>query len=109
VGLTSQYLEQAGRKVLHGLLGKLGGGLVRGVGKQAVSSGMSFVTTYALGHVAKRYYAGGRTLSTQMLKEAYAGITQEAQGLRGRYLPQMEQQSRTLDVGKVLSMVRGRP
>lgn len=109
VGLTSQYLEQAGRHLLHGLFGKLGGGLVRGVGKQAVSSGLSFVTTYALGHVAKRYYAGGRTLSTQMLKEAYAGITQEAQGLRDRYLPQMEQQSRTLDAGKVLSMVRGRP
>ena len=46
VGLTSQYLEQAGRKLLGGLLGKVGGGLLRGVGKQAVSSSMSFATTY---------------------------------------------------------------
>lgn len=108
VGLTSQYLEQAGRKLLGGLLGRVAGGLGRGLGQQAVSSGMSFVATYALGHVARRYYAGGRTLSTQMLQEAYAGISSEAQDLRGRYLPQMQQQARTLDVGKVMAMVRGR-
>ncbi|MGR4871957.1 YcjF family protein [Variovorax sp. LARHSF232] len=106
VGLTSQYLEQAGRKLLGGLLGKVGGGLLRGVGKQAVSSGLSFATTYALGHVAKRYYAGGRQLSTQMLKEAYASVTQEAQGLQSRYLPAMQEKARTLDAGKILSMVR---
>jgi uncharacterized protein (DUF697 family)/tellurite resistance protein len=108
VGLTSQYLEQAGRKLLGGLLGRVGGGLMGGLGRQAVSSGMSFAATYALGHVAKRYYAGGRTLSTQMLKDAYAGIAGEAQGLQGRYLPQMQQQARTMDVGKVMAMVRGR-
>ncbi|RZL89749.1 MAG: GTPase [Variovorax sp.] len=107
VGLTSQYLEQAGRKLLGGLLGKVGGGLLRGIGNQAVSSGMSFAATYALGHVARRYYAGGRTLSTQMLKEAYAGVMQEAQGLQGRYLPAMQEKARTLDAGKVLAMVRG--
>ena len=108
VGLTSQYLEQAGRKLLGGLLGRVGGGLARGLGQQAVSSGMSFAATYALGHVARRYYAGGRTLSTQMLKEAYATLSSEAQGLQGRYLPQMQQQARTMDVGKVLAMVRGK-
>lgn len=108
VGLTSQYLEQAGRKLLGGLLGRVGGGLARGLGQQAASSGMSFVATYALGHVAKRYYAGGRTLSTKMLQEAYAGISGEAQRLQSRYLPQMQQQARTLDAGKVLAMVRGR-
>lgn len=107
VGLTSQYLEQAGRKLLGGLLGKIGGGLLRGVGNQAVSSGMSFASTYALGHVAKRYYAGGRTLSTQMLKDTYASVTQQAQGLYGQHLPAIQQRARTLDVGQVMSMVRG--
>jgi len=107
VGLTSQYLEQAGRKLLGGLLGRIGGGLARGLGQQAVSSGLSFVATYALGHVARRYYAGGRTLSTKMLQEAYASIAGEAQGLQARYLPQMQQQARTLDAGKVLALVRG--
>lgn len=107
VGLTSQYLEQAGRKLLGGLLGRIGGGLLGGVGRQAVSSGLSFVTTYALGHVAVRYYAGGRTLSTSMLKEAYEKMAQEAQGLQGRYLPAMQEKARSLDAGKVLAMVRG--
>jgi len=108
VGLTSQYLEQAGRKLLGGLLGRLGGGLMGGLGKQAVSSGMSFAATYALGHVAKRYYAGGRSLSTQTLKDAYASIVNEGQNLTSRYLPQMQEQARTLDAGKVMAMVRGR-
>jgi uncharacterized protein (DUF697 family) len=107
VGLTSQYLEQAGRKLLGGLLGRIGGGLIGGVGRQAVSSGLSFVTTYALGHVAVRYYAGGRTLSTAMLKEAYEKMAQEARAMQGRYLPAMQEKARTLDAGKVLAMVRG--
>ena len=107
VGLTSQYLEQAGRKLLGGLLGKVGAGLLRGVGQQAVSTGMSFATTYALGQVAKRYYAGGRTLSTQMLKEAYANTVQEAQGLSAKYLPDIQAKAKTLNAGSVLAMVRG--
>jgi uncharacterized protein (DUF697 family)/tellurite resistance protein len=106
VGLTSQYLEQAGRKLIGGLLGSVGGGLLRGLGKQAVSSGMSFAATYALGHVAKRYYAGGRVLSAQMLKDAYAGMTREAQGLHSRYLPQMQERARTLDAAQVMNIVR---
>lgn len=107
VGLTSQYLEQAGRKLLGGLLGRIGGGVLAGVGRQAVSSGMSFATTYALGHVAKRYYAGGRTLSAQMLKDAYASLMGEAQGLRERYLPAMQERARGLDAARVMAMVRG--
>ncbi|MBC8055649.1 MAG: TerB family tellurite resistance protein [Rhizobiales bacterium] len=106
VGLTSQYLEQAGRKLLGGLLGRVGGGLLRGVGNQAVSSGMSFASTYALGHVAKRYYAGGRTLSTQMLKDAYESVSIEAKGLQTQYLPAIQQKARTLDAKQVLNMVR---
>lgn len=107
VGLTSQYLEQAGRKLLGGLLGKFGGGLLGGIGKQAISSGMSFASTYALGHVAKRYYAGGRTLSTQMLQEAFSTMLGEAKGLQSRYLPDMQATARSLDLTKLVSMVRG--
>jgi uncharacterized protein (DUF697 family)/tellurite resistance protein len=107
VGLTSQYLEQAGRKLLGGLLGRVGGGLLGGVGRQAVSSGMSFAATYALGHVAKRYYAGGRVLSADVLKDAYAGLMKEAKDLQTQHLPAIRERARTLDAGKVLAMVRG--
>jgi uncharacterized protein (DUF697 family)/tellurite resistance protein len=105
VGLTSQYLEQIGRKMLGGLLGKVGGGLLGGLGKQAVSSGMSFASTYALGHVAKRYYAGGRTLSTQMLRQSFDEMLGEAKNLQTRYLTDMQAQARTLSPARVMEMV----
>jgi uncharacterized protein (DUF697 family)/tellurite resistance protein len=107
VGLTSQVLEQAGRRLLGGVLGAIGGGLLGGLGRQAVSSGMSFVSTYALGHVAVRYYRGGRTLSAQVLKDAYATITGQAQGLQDRYLPAIREKARTLDGTQLLNLVRG--
>ena len=107
VGLTSQYLEQAGRKLLGGLLGKVGGGLLGGLGKQAVSSGMSFASTYALGHVANQYYAGGRTLSTEMLKNAYQHVMQDGRQQQERYMPQIQATARELNMAKIMSMVRG--
>ena len=106
VGLTSQYLEQAGRKLLGGLLGKIGGSLLGGLGSQAVSSGMSFASTYALGHVAKRYYAGGRVLSTQLLRDAFEGMLGEAKALQTRYLPDMQAKARTLDAAQIVNLVR---
>lgn len=107
VGLTSQYLEQAGRKLLGGLLGKAGKGLLGGLGRQAVSSGMSFASTYALGHVANQYYAGGRQLSTEMLKNAYQHVMQDGRVLQERYLPQMQETARGLNTAKIMQMVRG--
>jgi len=107
VGLTSQYLEQAGRKLLGGLLGKAGKGLLGGLGRQAVSSGMSFASTYALGHVANQYYAGGRQLSTDMLKNAYQHVMQDGRQLQSRYQAQMQETASGLNTAKILSMVRG--
>jgi uncharacterized protein (DUF697 family)/tellurite resistance protein len=106
VGLTSQYLEQAGRKLLGGLLGRIGGGLLGGLGKQAVSSGMSFASTYALGHVAKRYYSGGRTLSKEMLQQAFNSVVGEARGLQTKYLPEIQSKARTIDATQILNMVK---
>lgn len=107
VGLTSQYLEEAGRKLLGGLLGKAGKGLLGGLGRQAVSSGMSFASTYALGHVANQYYAGGRQLSTDMLKNAYQHVMQDGRQLQSRYQAQMQETASGLNTAKILSMVRG--
>ncbi|MGE8321034.1 MAG: YcjF family protein [Comamonas sp.] len=107
VGLTSQYLEQAGRKLLGGLLGKAGKGIFGGLGRQAVSSGMSFASTYALGHVANQYYAGGRTLGTQMLRDAYQHVMADGRQLQAQYLPQMQEMARGLNTAKILQMVRG--
>jgi uncharacterized protein (DUF697 family)/tellurite resistance protein len=107
VGLASQYVEQFGRKLIGGLLGKIGGGILRTAGSVGTGAAMSFATTYALGHVAKRYYAGGRRLDAAALKEAFAGMLGEARALQGKYAGAIEQQARSLDVGKVLAMVKG--
>lgn len=108
VGLASQYLERAGRKLLGGLLGAIGGGLLGGLGRQAVSSGMSFASTYALGQVARRYYASGRTFSTEMLRDAFQRMLGEAKDLQATYLPQIQEQARSLNPAKIVEMVRGR-
>ncbi|UJW82696.1 YcjF family protein [Hydrogenophaga sp. SL48] len=107
VGLTSQYVEQFGRKLLGGLLGKVAGRTIGGIGSAATGVALSFATTYALGHVAKRYYAEGRVMSTALLQESFQKLLAPAKQMQAQYLPQMQDLSRTLDMGKVLSMVRG--
>ena len=106
VGLTGQYLEQFGRKLLGGLLGGVGGGLGRTVGRQAASSGMTFATTFALGRVAQRYYAGGRTLDTASLKQTFTDLLGEARGLAPRYREQIEQKATTIDTRSLVSLVK---
>jgi uncharacterized protein (DUF697 family)/uncharacterized tellurite resistance protein B-like protein len=106
VGLTGQYLEEIGRKLIGGLFGKAAGRVVGSLGRGATGVAFSFATTYALGHVAMRYYAGGRTMTTGMLQEAFQSMLGQAKGLESQYRPQIEQQARTVDVGRLLQMVK---
>lgn len=107
VGLTSQYLEQIGRKLLGGLLGKAAGRTVGALGGSATGVAFSFATTYALGQLAKRYYAGGRTMNTAMLKDSFQNLLGPAKQMQAQYLPQIQQQASTLDMSRVMAMVRG--
>ena len=107
VGLTSQYLEQFGRKLLGGLLGKVAGKTVGGLGRAATGMAFSFATTYALGQLAKRYYAGGRVMSTDVLRDTFQGLLGPAKQLQTQYLPQIQQKAATLDAGQGMAMVRG--
>lgn len=106
VGLTSQYLEQAATRLVGGLLRSVGGRLLGGLGAQATSSAMSFASTWALGQVARRYYAGGRTLDAAALKDAFGGLLGEAKALQAQLMPQIEARARTLDVQQVLKAIR---
>jgi uncharacterized protein (DUF697 family)/tellurite resistance protein len=107
VGLTSQYLEQFGRKLLGGLLGKVAGKTLGGIGRAATGMAFSFATTYALGQLAKRYYAGNRQMSTQLLQETFQGLLAPAKQLQSHYLPQIQQKANSLDAGQIMAMVRG--
>jgi len=107
VGLTSQYLEQFGRKLLGGLVGKAGGGILGGLTRQATGMAFSFASTYALGHLAKRYYAGGRVMSTQLLRQTYQGLLEPAKNLQQQYVADIRSRASTLDAAEVMRMVRG--
>jgi len=107
VGLTSQYIEQFGRKLLGGLLGKAAGRTVGRVGSAATGMAFSFATTYALGQLAQRYYAGGRQMSTDLLRQTFSGLLGPAKQLQTQYLPQIQQKAATLNPAYVMAMVRG--
>src|SRR6056297_1751575 len=105
VGMTSQYIEQFGRKLIGGLFrGAAGRGIGR-IGRTATGMAFSFASTYALGQVAKRYYAGGRQMSTELLKRTFDEVLGSAKQMQGDYIPQIEQKARSLDMGQVMGMV----
>ena len=107
VGLTGQYLEQIGRKLLGGLFGKVAGGLAGSLASGATGAMFSFATTYAIGQVARRYYAGGRVMSAELIQRTFTDMLAQGKALQTEYWPQIQQQARTLDAGRILQMVRG--
>jgi uncharacterized protein (DUF697 family)/tellurite resistance protein len=107
VGLTSQYLEQFGRKLLGGLLGKAAGKTFGKLGGAATGMAFSFATTFALGQLAKRYYAGGRVMNAAVLRDTFQNLLGPAKQMQTQYMPQIRQQAETLDMARVIAMVRG--
>jgi len=108
VGLTSQIVEGYARKLIGGLLGRFGGGkTVRAVTNQVTSSAMSFASTYALGQLAKRYYAGGRTLATAQLKDMFSSLTSEARLMHGRYASEIQAKAGQVNLKNLLPMIKG--
>ena len=63
VGLTSQVFEGFTRQLVGGFARRLTGGFLGGLVGEATGSAVAFASTYALGQVAKKYYASGRSLS----------------------------------------------
>jgi uncharacterized protein (DUF697 family)/tellurite resistance protein len=106
VSLAGQYLEQIGRGIVGGLFGAAAGNLVGALARGATGAMFSFATTYALGQVAKRYYAGGRVMSAAMLQEAYAAMLEDAKVLQARYRPQIAQRAGSIDGSRLAALVR---
>jgi uncharacterized protein (DUF697 family)/tellurite resistance protein len=105
IGLTGQYLEQFGRKLLGGLLGGVLGAVGRMAGRQAASSGMAFATTWALGQVAMQYYGGGRHLDAAGLRAAFAPLLDQGRGLLSRYAPEIERRAAGIDLRQLPQLV----
>lgn len=113
IGVAAQVLDGMSRRIIgslgRGLFGSALGGIVGGTAGAAAGAGMSFVTTYALGHAAKRYYAQGRSLSREDLTALYQKLRREAEAILPTAQEQIHQQSMHIDLPKLLASIRGVP
>ena len=107
LGATSQMLENFARKALGKLAKKTLGKTAGKVVKTATGPLMTFASTYAIGKVAKAYYAGGRTLAAVDLRAMFQRDLAEGKVLYERHRPEIERNASTLDAGKVMNLVRG--
>ena len=83
------------------------GQLGKSVAEQAASSAFSFASTYALGQVAKHYYAGGRKIGNLQIKELFSSSLTEAKALHSRYLPQIHERMKTIKPSELLPLIHG--
>jgi uncharacterized protein (DUF697 family)/tellurite resistance protein len=106
VGLTSQVVEGFARRLIGSLGRQIGGGLVGGLASQAAGSAVAFGATYALGQVAKQYYASGRSLDAAQLKQVFASLLSQGNALQSRYQSEILQKSRQINVNQLLPLLR---
>lgn len=106
LGLTSQVFEGFTQRLIGGFSRRLVGGLLGRLAGQAAGSAFGFATTYALGQVARKYYAGGRSLNAAQLKEVFSTMLQEARSTQGRYSGDIAASSRQVNVAELLPLVR---
>ncbi len=106
IGAAAQVMEGAVRKLLGGAASSILGGLLGGTAGLAAGAAVTFASTYALGHVAKQYYAQGRRLSTADLKALFARFQEEAKTLYPKVQSQVQSQAKSLNVQQLLSGLR---
>ncbi|MGO9830459.1 MAG: DUF533 domain-containing protein [Myxococcaceae bacterium] len=105
IGAAAQLVEGVVRKVLGGLASGLLGGMLGGATGLAAGAAVSFASTYALGHVAKQYYAQGRTLSAEDLRALFARFQGEASGLLPKVQGQIQRLASTLNIQDVVKQL----
>ncbi len=106
-GMASQMVEGIAERVARGLFGGLLGGLTGRVVSQATGSGVAFASTYAVGELAKQYYAGGRRFSSIELRQAYDQLLNQGRSLQSRFAPNIRSQADRIDPSTLASLVRG--
>lgn len=107
IGAAAQVMEGAVRNLLGGAAASILGGLLGGTAGLAAGAAVTFASTYALGHVAKQYYAQGRRLSAADLRTLFARFQGEAKALYPKVQSQVQSQAKSLNVQQLLSGLRG--
>lgn len=107
VGAASQVVESFARELVGGLAKKFLGKKAAKVAGVATGAAMTFATTWALGMVAKQYYAGGRKLSSIDLRALFGRELERAKSLYPAHQGAVERSARETDLSSLLSVVRG--
>ena len=108
VGLSSQVVEGFTRQLIGSFTQKLAGGFLGGLAGEATGSAFAFASTYALGQVARKYYASGRTLTTAQLKDVFTAMLDSGRSMQSRYSGDIVQQSRTVNLSDLLPLANQR-
>jgi uncharacterized protein (DUF697 family)/tellurite resistance protein len=106
IGAAAQMVEGVVRKVLGGFASGVLGSLLGGATGLAAGAAVSFASTYALGHVAKQYYAQGRRLSAEDLRTLFGRFQGEAKGLLPKVQGQIQSLASSLNVQEVVEQLR---
>ena len=104
IGAAAQVAESAVRKLLGGLAGGLMGRALGGTTGLAAGAAVSFASTYALGHVAKQYYAQGRNLSGEDLRALFTRFQAEAKAIFPKVEQQVQAQAKSVNVKQLLGL-----
>ncbi len=107
LGLASQAVEGMARKLLGGLVRRAGGSLAGTLASVGTGPAVTFASTYALGHLAHRYYAGGRTLSALQLRESFQELVGQARTQGASLLPEIRERARGLNLTQLPALIRG--
>jgi uncharacterized protein (DUF697 family)/tellurite resistance protein len=106
VGLTSQVFEGFTRQLIGGFASRFAGGMLGGLMGQATGSAFAFASTYAIGQVAKKYYASGRTLTAAQLKDVFSTMLENGRSMQGRYSGDILQRSRQVNLSELLPLAK---
>ena len=103
IGMTGQMLDGMARKLLGGLAKKMAGGLVGGVARGATGAAVTFATTWAIGQVARQYYASGRRLETSQLRTLFSSLKTEGEKVYAQHAGDVQKRAGNLDLGQLVS------
>lgn len=106
LGLASQAFEGMARKFLGGLVRRAGGGFAGTLASMGAGPVVTFASTYALGHLAQRYYSGGRTLNALQLKETFRELVGSARTQGTSLLPEIQERARGLNLANLPALIR---
>lgn len=107
LGLASQAVEGMARKLLGGLVRRAGGSFAGTLVSAGTGPAVTFASTYALGHLAQRYYSGGRTLNALQMRETFRELTGSARAQGAKLLPEIQERARGLNLSQLPSLIRG--